>query len=133
MSQETNPTSEQPENPPKYSAAVTFSDEAVAAAVDLQNSTPAYADLPLRVYIDGKGCDGFYYGVTFDNPDPDDLVIRQSVISIVVDQETLKYVKGSIVTWVDDDRGKGFLVNNPNHRKFKGKFFRRENWQHRLT
>lgn len=133
MSQDTNPTGEPSLEAPKTSAAIIFSEEAVAAAVDLQNKTPEYANLPLRVYIDGKGCDGFYYGVTFDEPDPNDLVIRQSVISIVVDQETLKYVKGSTVSWVDDDRGRGFLVNNPNHRKFKGKFFRREKWQQRLS
>lgn len=132
MSNHEIPTKQEATDTPA-NAAVYFTDEAVAAAVDLQNKNPEYTDMPLRVYIDGKGCDGFYYGVTFDHPTPEDLVVRQAVISILVDPETLKYVKGSTVSWVDDDRGTGFLVSNPNHRKFKGKFFRRENWQERLS
>ena len=45
---------------------ITLSPEALLAARALLAEHPEWQGLPLRVYIDGKGCDGFYYGVTFD-------------------------------------------------------------------
>lgn len=114
-------------------APVVFSDEAVAAALDLQQKTTEYQGPQVRIYIDGKGCDGFYYGVTFDKKDPTDISFSQNGLELVVDPETLKYLNGSIVNWVDDERATGFLVSNPSHKKFKGKFFKRENWQQRVS
>lgn len=113
--------------------AVTLTEEALQAAASLQKDTSEFSGKGLRIYIDGKGCDGFYYGVAFDNKEPDDLELSQSGLKIFIDSESLKYIKGSVVTWVDDERGRGFLVENPNHRKFRGKFFRRENWQTRVA
>ena len=112
---------------------VTFTDDALSAALDLQENNQDFQGLSLRVYIDGKGCDGFYYGVTFDKATKDDLRHQQGNVEIIVDAETAKYIKGSSISWVNDERGKGFLVSNPNHKKFKGKFFKRENWQQRIN
>jgi len=112
---------------------VVFSDEAVGAALELQAKTPEYQGQAVRLYIDGKGCDGFYYGVTFDSPMKDDLKFNIKGIQVIIDAETLKYIRGSEISWVNDERGTGFLVSNPNHKKFKGKFFKRENWQERIT
>ena len=111
---------------------VVFTDEAVAAALDLQAKSPEYQDLSVRLYIDGKGCDGFYYGVTFDKPSDEDLKFEVKGLQVIVDNETLKYIRGSEISWANDERGTGFLVSNPNHKKFKGKFFKREKWQERM-
>lgn len=83
----------------------------------------------LRLYLDGKGCDGFYYGVSFDSKSQEDIGFLTGDVEIVVDPDTLPYVSGSRITWVDDERGKGFLVENPNHRKFRGKFYRSKRWK----
>jgi iron-sulfur cluster insertion protein len=112
---------------------VNFTDEAAMAALDLQAKTPEYQGLAVRVYIDGKGCDGFYYGVTFDAPSADDLKFEVKGLQVIIDSETLKYIRGSEISWVSDERGTGFLVSNPNHKKFKGKFFKREKWQERMA
>ena len=104
---------------------IQLTENALAAAVDLARQ-PDHVDKSLRLYIDGKGCDGFYYGVCFDDAAADDKKFLHGSIELIVDQETLIYVEGSTIDWVDDERGKGFLVNNPNHRKFRGKFFRRK-------
>lgn len=85
--------------------------------------------LGMRLYIDGKGCDGFYYGVSIDTEKPGDSTWLQSDITLMIDAETIPYIAGSLIDWVDDERGRGFLVDNPKHKKFKGKFFRRKNWQ----
>jgi iron-sulfur cluster assembly accessory protein len=112
---------------------VVFTDEAAAAALDLQAKNPTYQGQSIRLYIDGKGCDGFYYGVTFDMPSSEDLRFEIKSLPVIVDVETLKYIRGSEISWVNDERGTGFLVSNPNHKKFKGKFFKRDRWQERMS
>ena len=44
---------------------VTLTDEALRKAITLQLENPAWYGLSLRLYLEGKGCDGFFYGVTF--------------------------------------------------------------------
>lgn len=116
---------------------VILSEEAISVAVEMKNSDPEKSDDSLRVYLEGKGCSGFNYGVTFDKSDDKDIVLPQSTkkgdtIDLVIDKDTFEYVKGSHITWVDDERGKGFLVENPNHRKFRGKFYNSPKWKKKL-
>ncbi len=112
--------------------------QAVRQALIYKDNNPQWVHLPLRIYLAGKGCDGFNYGVSFDDPLEGDLHFcfsdpeRNENIDVVIDPETLKFVQTSTVTWVDDERGKGFLVENPQHKKFRGKFFKRAGWEGRL-
>lgn len=89
--------------------------------------------LSLRLYLDGKGCDGFYYGVTFSETLEDDIIFNTVPnVPLLVDQDSYKFCKGSVIDWVNDERGVGFLVENPNHRKFRGKFYKRQSWKNFL-
>lgn len=107
--------------------------EAAAKAVQhLRVENPSYNNMPLRVYIDGKGCDGFYYGVAFDAKMQDDFVFNSQEIQLIVDPSTLQFVYGSVIDWISDDRGTGFLVSNPNHERFRGKFFKKKAWSQAL-
>jgi len=124
--------SEQIENS-ETSALISLSTGAQEAALTLAQQNPQFSGKPLRLYLDGKGCDGFYYGVTFDDATDEDIHIQQGQIDIIVDPKTLEFVKGSIINWIDDERGRGFLVENPRHRKFRGKFYKKKAWQDRLT
>lgn len=109
---------------------VTLSETALARTKRFYAETGEYHGKKLRLYLDGKGCDGFFYGVSFDEPIAGDLTIPQAEgVDVIVDEKTLAFVKGSIIDWVDDERGQGYLVENPNHRKFRGKFFKRPSWQ----
>ena len=86
----------------------------------------------LRLYLEGKGCDGFYYGICVDEKEESDICLFQDseqLVNIVVDPDTLPFVGGSSISWADDDRGRGFIVENPNHKKFRGKFYKRKKWQ----
>lgn len=110
--------------------------DAVAQALRLQDEKPEWRGLPLRLYIEGKGCDGFTYGVSFDPPTADDHHYPQvkggRVIDLAVDQQTLIYVEGATIQWMDGADGKGFLVENPRHKRFRGKFYKARAWQERL-
>src|SRR6266487_764298 len=68
----------------------------------------------LRVFIQGGGCSGFQYGFTFDEKHEDDNVLEQAGIMIVVDPQSAGYLKDAKVDYVEDFRGAGFSVQNPN-------------------
>lgn len=113
-------------------------DKAVRKAAQLKADNQDWKDLSLRLYLSGKECDGFVYGVSFDKPKKDDFHFPHklsdgSCVDLVVDTESMKFVNESVIEWVSDDRGEGFLVENPNHKKFRGKFYRAKNWERRLS
>ena len=111
---------------------IKLSEIALGKALEILSSQPQ-SQRHLRLYLDGKGCDGFYYGVTFDAIGESDLQSYQKDLSVIIDTETFRFCRGSLIEWVDDDRGTGFLVQNPNHRKFRGKFYKRASWQKALS
>jgi len=111
---------------------VALTDDALRQALELAKE-PAHTGKPLRVYVEGKGCDGFYYGVSFDDRAEADLVFPHAGLDVIVDPESLRFVFGAEVQWVDDERGRGFLVENPHHKRFRGKFYKRKSWLDLLT
>ncbi len=110
-----------------------LSQQALANALELQRVTPDFNNLSLRLYLEGKGCDGFYYGVTFDAPQERDRHFSYGQLDVIVDPETLEFVQGSSIDWIDDERGRGFLVTNPRQKAFRGKFFKRSAWIKKLS
>ena len=110
-----------------------ISPQALASAIELQNHTFRYQGLSLRLYLDGKGCDGFYYGVTFDRPSSSDRVFPKPGLDIIIDPQSLLFCHSATIEWIDDERGTGFLVENPQQWKFRGKFFKRKVWQEKLA
>ncbi len=112
---------------------ISLTQEAIAKAIELQRDFPRYQNRTLRIYIEGKGCDGFTYGVTFDDKTETDLVFHQGPLNCVIDPESYQFCKGSTVEWVDDERGTGFLLSNPNERHYRGKFYKKRVWQEFLT
>lgn len=111
---------------------ISMTEAASQAAHALRTEKREYRDLYLRVYIDGKGCDGFYYGVTFDGKTPGDFVFRAEAIELIVDPKSLYFLYGSTIDWISDDRGTGFMVNNPNHERYRGKFYKKKAWTEAL-
>ena len=71
-------------------------------------------DLKLRVFVQGGGCSGFQYGFTFDEKRENDAVIETGGVQVVVDPQSATYLKDSKVDYVEDFRGAGFSVTNPN-------------------
>lgn len=113
---------------------IEITETAVLATFQLREEVPAYAGKDLRLYLAGKHCDGFEYGVAFDDREADDEIIPiGDSINLVCDLKTMEFVRGCTIDWVDDERGKGYLVTNPSHKKFRGKFFKKSEWKSKLS
>lgn len=108
-------------------------DDAALAQAKLMAADPERVGMALRFYIDGKGCDGFFYGVAFDQPTARDIAYEQNGLRLIVDPESLRFMHASLVEWVDDERGRGFLVSNPNHKRYRGKFYKKSAWKDKLV
>lgn len=70
--------------------------------------------LKLRVFVQGGGCSGFQYGFTFDDRRPTDHVLSVKDIEVIVDPASATKLHGATVDFVEDMRGAGFSVDNPN-------------------
>ncbi len=72
-------------------------------------------DLKFRVYIQGGGCSGFQYGFQLDEETlPDDIVLDQYQVEVLVDPLSMQYLEDAEVDFKDDLLGSRFVVNNPN-------------------
>ena len=49
-----------------------------------------------------------------DQPTPEDQVLEANGVKVYVDGQSVQYVKGSQIDYVDTLMGAGFTVNNPN-------------------
>ena len=73
------------------------------------------ADLRLRVFVSGGGCNGFSYGFTFDEEiNSDDAIISNEDISVLIDSMSYPYLVGSEIDYTEDLSGAQFSVRNPN-------------------
>lgn len=80
-------------------------------------SMQAGLDVPqkrLRVLVESGGCSGFQYGMSFDEPKPDDTLLESEGVPIVIDAASLAYLNGSSIDFDDGLHGKGFEIRNPN-------------------
>ena len=93
---------------------LTLTDAAIEKVKYFAKTMPDSEGKPLRVFIQGGGCSGFQYGFTFDEKKEGDTVIEQGGVTVLVDPQSVTYLKGSKVNYVEDFRGAGFSVENPN-------------------
>ena len=69
----------------------------------------------LRMYVSGKGCAGLTYGFGItDEVEEDDVAIEEGDITVLIDSQSLPYLKGSVVDFIDGLTGSKFDIKNPN-------------------
>jgi iron-sulfur cluster insertion protein len=68
----------------------------------------------LRVFAQKGGCSGFQYGFTFDDHQEGDTVVESAGVKVLVDKTSAQFLAGATVDYVQDIRGEGFIVDNPN-------------------
>lgn len=86
--------------------------EKVREFLDSQGADLASAGL--RVGVRGGGCSGFQYQLAFDEQRDGDVVFEDHGLKILVDSQSLPYVDGSSIDYLDQLTGAGFKVENPN-------------------
>jgi iron-sulfur cluster assembly protein len=70
----------------------------------------------LRIQVVGGGCSGFQYRMGFDKNfnDQSDAVFEFDGLKVFVDKQSLLYMDGAEVDYVEGLHGAGFKFNNPN-------------------
>lgn len=69
----------------------------------------------LRVFVQGSSCSGLSYGMGLENNFfPEDNFVETEGLKLVIDPNSLAYMQGSEIDYVEGPQGAGFAVNNPN-------------------
>jgi iron-sulfur cluster insertion protein len=68
-----------------------------------------------RVAVAGGGCSGFQYAFTFDDQKTaDDRIITRDGATVLIDDVSWEYLRGSCVDYVEELIGARFEIANPN-------------------
>ena len=69
----------------------------------------------IRVAVEAGGCSGFQYSMKLENDKQDgDEVIQLSGVQVFVDEQSLLYLDGTQIDYVQNWKGEGFQFTNPN-------------------
>jgi len=68
----------------------------------------------LRVAVQGGGCSGFQYGMTWENEQkPNDRILEFGGLRVFVDAMSELYLDDVKIDYVDSLQGSGFKIENP--------------------
>ncbi|HRP53203.1 MAG TPA: iron-sulfur cluster assembly accessory protein [Fluviicola sp.] len=69
----------------------------------------------IRVGVEGGGCSGLMYQLSFDNQlADDDKVFEHNEVKVVVNKRSYLYLVGTTLDYSGGLNGKGFIFSNPN-------------------
>jgi iron-sulfur cluster assembly protein/iron-sulfur cluster insertion protein len=74
----------------------------------------------LRLFVEEGGCSGMQYNMVFDEKRAGDSVSEQGGVSILVDEFSVNYLRGTVVDFSDALVGGGFKISNPNAKQSCG-------------
>ena len=80
-------------------------------AMQLELNAPAKR---LRVLVESGGCSGLQYGMSFDEPKPDDARFESEGVPLIIDPASHASLAGALIDFDDGLHGKGFDIKNPN-------------------
>lgn len=93
---------------------ITVTDNAKKQALRLMDDEGKNG-LFIRVGVQGGGCSGLMYQLTFDNQDLEgDKSFEDNGIKVVVDKKSFLYLIGMTLDFSGGLNGKGFVFQNPN-------------------
>lgn len=68
----------------------------------------------LRVAVEGGGCSGFNYDIKLDDPLPDDLVLEENGLKVLIDTVSLPFLANAVIDFTEELIGARFVIQNPN-------------------
>jgi iron-sulfur cluster assembly protein len=69
----------------------------------------------LRLYVQGGGCSGLSYGMSFEtDQENDDSLIETNGVKFLIDSYSINHLEGTNVDYIESLMGSGFKINNPN-------------------
>ena len=69
----------------------------------------------LRLFVQGGGCSGLTYGMTFDKAETgDEVAYRDDTLTVVVDRSSAPLLEGIKVDFLMGLEASGFKIYNPN-------------------
>lgn len=92
---------------------IDFAPGAAEKLREMRGSDPARAYL--RVYVAGRSCSGYQYGLAFDSTaDGTDQVIEAAGIPVAIDEQSQPYCDGATIEYIDETQypGGAFRVTN---------------------
>lgn len=93
---------------------ITVTEQAKKQAIRLMEDE-GKAGYFIRVGVEGGGCSGLMYQLTFDNQEnTDDKTFEDNGIKVVVDKKSFLYLIGTTLDFSGGLNGKGFVFSNPN-------------------
>jgi iron-sulfur cluster assembly accessory protein len=92
---------------------ITLTPRAAVQIRAMQKENAAEAKV-LRVLVETGGCSGFQYGMSFDDPKPEDTRWESAGVPMLVDATSAVYLAGVSIDFDDGLQGKGFEIRNPN-------------------
>ncbi len=95
-------------------ALLTLTERAIAKVKQFAQSMEGAEGKALRIFVQGGGCSGFQYGFTFDDKHETDTLIEAGDVKVLVDPQSVPHLKNATVDFIEDFRGAGFSVINPN-------------------
>ena len=107
------PTGSEPTGISTPKPLLSMTDAAIEKVKYFAKSMPDSENKPLRIFVHGGGCSGFQYGFQFDEQHDGDNVMEFAGITVLVDPQSATYLRDSTVDYVEDFRGAGFSVTNP--------------------
>ena len=99
---------------------ITITDVAKSKIIDLlmEENNP---NLSLRAFIQGGGCSGFNYGITFDEiMNEDDFEVSLGEFKVLVDATSMQYLQGATIDYQEKLMSKEFVFINPNAKQTCG-------------
>lgn len=68
----------------------------------------------LRLFVEKGGCAGMSYAMQIDSRSDGDEVVEKNGVRVFVDEESLEFLKGCSLDYVDALNDSGFKIENPN-------------------
>ena len=97
---------------------ITLTQTAISKVTEFAANMPDAAGKDLRIFIQGVSCSGLQYGFTFDDTRDGDTIVEAGDLRVLIDPQSAPYLTGATVHFIDDKRGAGFTVDNPNAAMF---------------